>query len=193
MNDPLRDRRSVADLASKGQVIEFAGVIEDFDRLAETVAADLGALDAAEAPADWRNLPVTGRLQFNAVQGNNRAAKLAGELDATLVSVCQRCLKPFEWRLSTPIELLLVEAGAVDRSEDGLEVWELGSSNTRPADIVDEALVMSLPLSVRHENLDDCVDLRYGEPPEPAAVETGERMTTPFAGLAEQMGKVTKD
>ena len=193
MNDPLRDRRRLSDLATNGQVIEIAGVVGDFDRLADVVSADLDALDAAETPADWRKLPVTGKLQFDAVQGDGRAARLSGELDATLVSVCQRCLKSFEWTLATPISLVLVEAGATGGSYDGAEVWELDGSDARPAEIVDEALVMAMPLSVRHEELGDCVDLRSGEVPELASAETGARMTTPFAGLAEQMGKGTKD
>lgn len=193
MNDPLRDRRSLADLASKGQVIEIAGVIGDFGRLTEVVAADLATLEPAEVPADWRDRPVIGRLAFDAVQGDDSAARLTGELDAALVSVCQRCLAPFEWHLATSISLVLVEAGELDRSGEGREVWELDGSDARPADIVDEALVMAMPLSVRHAGLDDCVDLQSGEPPEVTPGESGVRMTTPFAGLAEQMGKGTKD
>lgn len=176
-----------------GQVIEVSGVIGDFDRLADVIAADLDALDAVYAPAGWRKLPVTGRLAFNAVEGEERAARLTGELDATLVSVCQRCLKPFEWQLATTIGLVLVEAGGDDQGHDGLEVWELEGRDARPADIVDEALVMAMPLSVRHAGLDDCVDLQSGEPPDVTPGESGVRMTTPFAGLAEQMGKGTKD
>ena len=193
MTDPWRDRRRLADLASRSQVIEIAGVIEDFERLADVLAADLEALDAAQVPAGWRKLPVSGRLTFRPVEGDGRAATLTGELEATLISVCQRCLRPFEWRLATAIDLLLVAAGAADRSHDSLEVWELDGSDLRLADIVDEALVMAMPLSVRHEELDDCVDLGRGELPQFAPQETGARMTTPFAGLAEQMGKGTKD
>ncbi|NNF40277.1 MAG: DUF177 domain-containing protein [Woeseiaceae bacterium] len=193
MNDPLRDRRNLADLASNGQVIEIAGVVGDFGRLVGVVSSDLDALDAEETPADWRKLPVTGKLQFDAVQGDGRAARLSGELEATLVSVCQRCLKPFEWTLATTISLVLVEAGGTGGSHDGFEVWELDGSDARPAEIVDEALVMAMPLSVRHDELDDCVDLRSGDAPVLASAATGERMTTPFAGLAGQMGKGTKD
>lgn len=193
MNDLWRDRHQLADLASIGQVIEINGLIEDFDRLADVLAADLESLDAAHVPAGWRKRPVTGRLAFEAVEGDGRAARLTGELEATLLSVCQRCLQPFEWRLATTIGLMLVEAGAADASHDSLEVWELDGRDARPADIVDEALVMAMPLSVRHEELDDCVDLSRGELPQFAPQETGARMTTPFAGLAEQMGKATKD
>ena len=193
MNDPLRDRRSLADLASKGQVVEISGVIEDFDRLADVVAADLGTLAAAEVPAGWRKLPVSGRLAFSAIHGDGRAARLSGELAASLVSVCQRCLQAFEWQLATAIDVVLVAAGEAGARDDGLDVWELDGSDARPAEIVDEALVMAMPLSVRHDKLDDCVDLRSGDQPEISPDETGRRMTTPFAGLAEQMSKGMKD
>lgn len=193
MNDPLRDRRSVADLASRGQVIEISSVIGDFSRLSDVVAADLERLAAADVPLDWRNRPVTGRLEFGAIAGDGRAAKLVGEISATLVSVCQRCLAPFEWELATAVRLLLVEAGEGVASHDGLELWELDSGEARPLDIVDEALVMAMPLAVRHAELDDCVELESGKRPDPAPAESGERMTTPFAGLAEQMGIGKKD
>lgn len=193
MNDPLRDRRSLADLAAKSQVIEIAGFITDFSRLAEVVAADLETLQTDATPTDWRRGAITGRLTIEPVQGDDRAARLSGELGAGLVSVCQRCLEPFEWQLATTIDLVLVAAGASDRDEDGVEVWELDGGDARIADIVDEALVMAMPLSVRHQELDDCVDLRSGSAPHDVPDEAGTRMTTPFAGLAEQMSKGTKD
>lgn len=193
MNDPMRDRRCLADLAAQSQILEITGVVGDFSRLADVVSADLEAVDAADGTADWRNLPVTGKLQFDAVQGDGRAVRLSGELEAALVSVCQRCLKPFEWTLATTISLVLVEAGETGVSHDGLEVWELNGNDARPAEIVDEALVMAMPLSVRHEELDDCVDLCSGDKADLAPAASGERTTTPFAGLAEQMAKGTRD
>lgn len=193
MDDPLRDRRSVAELAENGQVIEISGVIGDLARLSKVVEADLATLDPADVPENWRARPVVGRLTFGPVPGDGRAATMRGTLDAALVSVCQRCLRPFEWRLATTLRLLLVEAGDESAGRDGFEVWELDGSDTSAAEIVDEALVMALPLSVRHDESDRCVDLGTGSRPDTAPAETGERMTMPFAGLAEQMGRETKD
>lgn len=193
MDDPLRDRRSVAELAENGQVVEISGVIEDFARLSDVIEADLATLDPADVPENWRERPVIGRLVFGTVPGNGRAVTMSGEVDATLVSVCQRCLRAFEWRLATTLRLLLVEAGEDAGGVDGFEVWELDGGDARPVEIVDETLVMAMPLSVRHDEADDCVGLRAADLQGAAPRATGERMTTPFAGLAEQMGKETKD
>lgn len=193
MNDPLRDRQPVGALASRGQVIEISNVIGDFSRLCDVVSTDLARLDPADVPADWRKLPVTGRLEFGPIAGDGCAARLDADLAATLVSVCQRCLAPFEWKLATTASLRLVATGETGAINDVRELWEVDGGETRPVDILDEVLVMALPLSARHENLDECVELGPGKQPDVASVETGATTTTPFAGLAEQMGIVKKD
>ena len=51
MGNPLRERRSAADLAAGAQVIEFAKKVSDFERLSVIIEADLAALDADRMPA----------------------------------------------------------------------------------------------------------------------------------------------
>ena len=55
MGNPLRDRRPLAELAEKGQVIEITAKISDFERLAGIVEADLATLDPDKLPQGWRD------------------------------------------------------------------------------------------------------------------------------------------
>ena len=186
MGNPLRDRRTPSELAASGQVIEFKEKIGDFERLAAVVEADLAALDPAKLPADWRDSPVSGRLAFGYVDAQNRLPALEGRAEVTFDAVCQRCLAPFRWSLDVPLRLLFgteTDGGAVAVE---YELWELPEATMRPIDIVDESLVMAMPLAAMHVNdpacgaADDTVD------------ESAEKIR-PFAALKAQMDTTEKD
>jgi len=94
-------------------------------------------------------------------------------------AVCQRCLEAF--RLPVEVEVTLLLLG-IDEDADGYdecEVWELQEKLLRPRDIVEELLVMALPLSAMHTDSSSCRALTRRN-------DDGE-MTTPFAALREQM------
>ena len=179
MTDPLHARLPVTSLANDCEVIEISAEIGGFSRLAETLAADLSVLDAAQVPRDWRARPVSGRLQFGTDTAGGAVA--AVELKAGITSVCQRCLDVFEWSLQTELKLQLIAAEEVADELEGYEVWELDEDAIVPAELVDEALVMALPLSARHD--ENCVEVE--------AEEVTDKLTTPFADLRSQMDKTT--
>ena len=54
MGNPLRDRRPLAELAERRQVIEINDKVSEFQRLAGIVEADLAALEPGKCPAGWR-------------------------------------------------------------------------------------------------------------------------------------------
>ena len=56
-----------------------------------------------------------------------------------------------------------------------------------PDDIVDEALVMALPLAAMHEDADDCVEIEAQNEATIESTMVDEKMTTPFAALRAQM------
>jgi uncharacterized metal-binding protein YceD (DUF177 family) len=63
------------------------------------------------------------------------------------------------------------------------EVWELAGDALSPIEIVEESLLMAMPLAPMHST--KCVDL--------GASSGGEEMTTPFASLRRQMDQGTSD
>lgn len=180
MGDPLRQRHAPIELAEEGQVIEINDKISDYQRLSEIVGTDLAALDASRVPADWAAAPLTGRLAFGYVGVDRRAPALEGEVWVEIDAVCQRCLGPFRLPLSAELKLLLSTPGHPISPREGYETWELVEDRVQPAEIVEEALIMAMPLSAKHADRDACASVD-GEPA-PAG-----KTVRPFAALRAQM------
>ena len=180
MGNPLRVRRPVAELAAKGQVIEIAEKIGNFRQLARIVEADLATLDPDKIPDGWRDSVVTGRLAFGFADAQMQVASLEGEVNVTLDAVCQRCLEPFRLALSVELRLLPTTAGEGVATATDFELWELDEELICPAEIVEEMLIMAMPLSAMHETADACGGY------EPAD-EQVEQTTRPFAALRAQL------
>ena len=92
MDDPLRDRRSPREWAAASQVIEISEKIRCFDQLSTIIEADLIALDAAKIAAGWRDLMVTGTLEYGFADAQEDVAALEISLAAEITAVCQRHL-----------------------------------------------------------------------------------------------------
>lgn len=159
MGNPLLDRASPRDLAERGQIIEKEEKLELFPRLTEAVAADLGTLSADRLPPRWRQSPVAFRLVFGWADARHRVPSLTGRVSAELPAVCQRCLEPLTLSLAQELKLLLTgqdrPAVPVETGDD-FETWEIDEPVVRPADIVDEALVMAMPLAPMHADRREC-------------------------------------
>lgn len=159
MGNPLLDRASPRDLAERGQIIEKQEKLELFPRLTEAVAADLETLSAERLPRRWRQSPVVFRLVFGWADGRHRVPSLTGSVSAELPAVCQRCLEPLTLSLAQELKLLLTApAGPTDLVDrkDEFEGWEIDEPVIRPVDIVDEVLIMAMPLAAMHADRREC-------------------------------------
>lgn len=185
MADQLHDRQSLTGLAENKQVIEFASQIAEFERLAQSVNMDLSAQQDVEISQDWRARPVTGRLSFDVQSDGSEAVVLEAESKTTIPAVCQRCLGVFELPLAIHHQLLLGENADEADAQAEYEFWEVPGDTVRPVDIVDEALVMALPLSARHENAEDCVVVE--------SMPDKDEKITPFATLRSLMDEEQQD
>ena len=180
MANPLRDRRTAAEWAANGQVIEIAEKLGSLEQLSSIVKADLAALDDAKKPGQWRDSPISGSLKFGFADARRELPQVHCRLAATLSAVCQRCLEPFELSLETEADLLLHGLDETAHGYDEHDGWELEESTLRPLAIVEELLIMALPFSAMHVDARSCRAL----PAEP--VEQDEK-TKPFAALRAQM------
>lgn len=183
MGDPLRQRRTAAEWAAVPQAIDFDVKIGDLEQLAAVVEVDLAALDADKVSANWRESAVTGRFEFGFADAQQLLPSVSCKVDATVDLVCQRCLEPFRLPLEVEVQLLLLEFDQEAPGYDEYEVWELEEPLLRPLDIVEELLIMALPLSAMHVESAKCRALTA------AGQEDAEEMTTPFAALREQMAQ----
>jgi len=180
MANPLLDRVLPADLADSSQVVEYKGVIGDFERLIEISAAELGNAAGATQTRDWQNLPVETRLEFAWLDTNRELAVATGQIRATLPLVCQRCLEAFELILDVPVRIVFGEGGDVTDNA-GYDAWEVDEAAIVLQDVVEESVVMAMPLAPLHDS-----DTACGALAEQLA-ETGPEMTTPFADLRSRM------
>ncbi len=184
MANPLLDRVLPEELAERGQVFEFEGKVEDFRRLIEIVEADLKSVAVQIRPREWRAAPVNIRLGFGWADARREIPTLEGEISTDIVAVCQRCLEPFNLALETTLKMLLLKsADATTRVPDEFEIWEVDGDEVRPLDIVEEALIMALPLSAMHQSRDLCGPLAVN------VTDENKETARPFADLRSQMNE----
>ena len=103
---------------------------------------------------------------------------LTGTVAVTVDAVCQRCLQPFALPLHA--ELRLQFGGEQGAAGDEYEVWELDNKDLCPADLIEEALIMTIPFAAMHDA--NCVKVDVSE-------NEVEKMALPFANLKMQMDK----
>jgi len=187
MANPLPDLVLPEELAERGQVFELEGKVEDFRRLIEIVEADLKSVAAENCPREWRAAPVNIRLGFGWADARGEIPAVEGEISTDIVAVCQRCLEPFKLPLETTLKMLLLKsADATMRVPDEFEIWEFDGDVVRPLDIVEEALIMALPLSAIHQSRELCGPLAEN------VKDENKETVRPFADLRSQMNKLNQ-
>ena len=134
--------------------------------------ADQLAAGADAAPIAWQ---ITG--------GRDAAGRpsLTVRLDGAVSLVCQRCLQPFLVRVAQATDLLLArdEAELARLDAEETEVV-LANTTLEPRNLVEDELLLSLPLSPRHGE-DECAAARRAM--------AGDDKLSPFAGLAALKGR----
>jgi uncharacterized protein len=80
--------------------------------------------------------------------------------DTTVELLCQRCLEPFAQPIEERVEVMLVEPGASSASiPDGYEPVELDNDRLLPARLIEDELIVSIPLVPKHARIEDCGSL----------------------------------
>ena len=144
MSKALADRVDVTLLALQGAHVERQFGLESFTRLVELLLSPQGSAMA--------------RFEFQQVEGLP-AARLA--VKATVQLRCQRCLQAFGCPVESHAQLAFVtgegETGA--EAEPVPEGWEAISVDPRRvvlAELVEDELLLSLPLVPRHADMTAC-------------------------------------
>jgi len=77
--------------------------------------------------------------------------------ETALELICQRCLEPLVQDVSEQVSLMLLEPGSMSREvakEDEAVVLTDGKLN--PAALLEDELILSLPIVPRHTEIDEC-------------------------------------
>ncbi len=136
-----------------------------------------GTLSTAELPrlseVILNDAPVRFSLVFGKDEGGRAIVK--GTLETTVEMICQRCLKPVSIELRPSIGLGVVMSEAEARQlPDQLEPLVLGDEPVRVADLIEDEILLALPVVPRHAH--QCVA-------EHREHEGMEKTDNPFAAL----------
>jgi uncharacterized metal-binding protein YceD (DUF177 family) len=176
----LLDRVLPSELADSAQRFDFKGKVGDFERLCEISEAELRTVPGSVQPCDWQDSAVRVSLSFAWLDPGMRVVAATGQVAAGLPVVCQRCLEPFELVIETPIRMLFGKSLDDPRYAD-YDAWEVDGTAIVLRDVVEEALVMAMPLAPLHDASTYCG--RQAEETPAAHRET----TRPFADLRTRM------
>ncbi len=168
MSRPLSKSADPFELARQGSLLEGSPAPADMARLAPSLAADGGEVEA--------------RLACNRDAAGQ--AFVAGHVAARLPLVCQRCLEPVAVDVEADFRLALVESESeIARLGEEYEPLMVEGRSVRPLDIVEDELILALPLAPMHA--EPCGTRVREHEGEKASGEAETRK--PFADLADLM------
>lgn len=152
-------------LAKDGRRVQGMVPVERLGRLAESLLEPVGA--------------VTFEFQGERDDGGKLYVDL--QVQGDLVLQCQRCLEALVWPCKVRNRLLLLRSGE-KLPEDELENDEVDALEVEPLTdllaLVEDEVLLALPLVPRHENC------------EPPVKTGGDEEISPFAVLRQLRGKV---
>ncbi len=112
---------------------------------------------------------------------------IAGRVQARLPMRCHRCLQVYDHVVDSSFHVVVVESGAeAEALPDELEPFISEGGAVSPHAVVEEELLLSLPVVALHDDRNACL------PPAHAAGMTPER-TSPFAALQGRLGGREED
>jgi uncharacterized protein len=128
-------------LAAHGAVLNGEIELKRLTRLNDILHADSGSVRAS--------------LSFRQRGGGWLIVQI--ECDATLQLICQRCLEPLAHPVKACVEVGLLEDEAVEKLlPEGCEPFVLEAGRLLPAQLIEDELIVSLPLVPRHARSDQC-------------------------------------
>ena len=170
-------RLDLKTLAHSGSTIAGSDMLSKYERLAQE-ARGL----AADEPLDWSAL---GELR--SAQTGEDQVWLHVTARVSMPLVCQRCMGPMDVALdvSPSFRFVATEEIALAQDEEADEDVLVFSREFNLAALIEDELLMALPLIPRHEVCPTQVKLSVSDPGfEQAAVEK----TNPFSALAKLQG-----
>ncbi|EKF75209.1 hypothetical protein A11A3_04495 [Alcanivorax hongdengensis A-11-3] len=154
--------------ADQGRVLEGQLTVADLPRLQEY--------------HDSLDQPVTVSLAFGRDEEGHR--RIEGEVSTTMVLTCQRCLEPVSYPITAHIDVALVwgedQAKALP---ERLDPWLVGDEPMVLAELVEEELLLAMPLVALHDPCPTSLPQESGED------EKQENADNPFAVLAQLKGR----
>jgi len=101
---------------------------------------------------------VRASLRFQQRRDGWLGLELATE--AAVELVCQRCLEPYRHALAERVNVVLADAVSVPATiPPELEVFEFEEGRFQPAQLIEDELIVAIPLVPKHARVEDCGSL----------------------------------
>jgi uncharacterized protein len=162
--------------------------LSDVDRLADRQAdiafeIPLGQLPRVRTLLASSAGKVSGVAHFRREAGF-RVAELEWSGVANLI--CQRCLEPMQWPVGGAARVALVMAESeADRVPQEFETMLAPENRIRVRDLVEEEMLLALPLAPLHADLRECIGAQPEADTKPEAPAAAEDTQRPFERLGE--------
>lgn len=166
---------------------------ERFDprRMARESAELRGALPTAgmdRLASAVLELGPSAAVQVRFSTDENGRPLLEGDAGVPVTLRCQRCLEPTTTTVAAPFRLAVVVSEAdAERLPEELDAVIVEGNSVETSALIEDELILALPLVGRHEDMNDCgVDRRDLEsaPAQSEASVDPEQRDNPFAALA---------
>ena len=137
----LRDLES---LASREVTLSGELEIEKLTRLKTLLHSSVGSLRAT--------------LRFRQRGDGWLAVELGYQ--AAVQLVCQRCLEPFRHEIEDTVNVVVADSDSVPSvTPAGYEPFEVEEGRLQPAQLVEDELIVAMPLVPKHARVEDCGSL----------------------------------
>ncbi|MEM7277799.1 MAG: DUF177 domain-containing protein [Pseudomonadota bacterium] len=178
MSSPLLKSRTLAEL--KRAECQFDERLS-FAKLPRLASLHLG--DAED------QIIVTASLATNREPGGSHWPEFAAQVRCDIALECQRCMQAFSYELDTQFSVSLRRESATASPDPQDEVWEIGDERLRLTDVIEEYVLLALPLAPKHKS--NCLDAVVNEVEEPETVAADTQQ--PFADLKAMLSGQDKN
>ncbi|WP_172597654.1 YceD family protein [Sulfuriflexus mobilis] len=169
MKDRLPEHIEPLRLARSGRVLQGVLPLSRMARLMDSIDADTGG-------------DVEVELSF--AINDRHVPCVRGHLRTAVGLQCQRCMQEMSWPVDNQFELLIVESEAeAEQLGEECEVLLLDEQLISLSDLVEDEILLSLPIVPKHQAGTACADnARSSE----AVEEIAEQAVSPAAGTATE-------
>lgn len=156
-------------------------------KLVERAATLEGELPIAKMPRLNEQLTSSDgnvHAKFSFFRDEQKLAVMHVELDAEVSMVCQRCLESAKFHVGGEYDYVIIQEGkSIDDLPSGYDALEVGEDPLDLTSLVEDELLLALPIVPVHDPEDCQQPVGYATAPEPS--ESAEERPNPFSVLAQ--------
>jgi len=125
----------------------------------------------------------------------SRRVSVTGRIEGVLWLTCQRCLEPCRWVVALAVDVMLVDSEAAEAQlPEGQEAVVVDDGQLRLRTLVEDEVLLGMPLVALHQDPGECVTTRHGAAPDaqPAADAGPPHAFAALAALRDGKGPASR-